>query len=292
MEDPLPKLLDALQPVFNLAIMRNEQYIYHPVQQLKETLDAYQLCKKMPVESTKQPLATILTQLMLAVQECLPYIEKSRVHFETLRDAIDTLAKAHKVESIHWDNFLSRCNLAPQLKFNTLNHSLNHDDLLVWITEKSGKSSAELHPADLTQSLMDHRNGDGFTQKLIAHLNSDPDFLFNLIMQSEKNFIKIAHSRLVLYLTDPQLAKAILKHIPVLIHKEAEPYKQVELLILKLNQILSNGRSVSTLLRNTEAKLILDNSPFFQIYQSEEYQYRENNILHPHHSPEESNMSL
>lgn len=56
---------------------------------------------------------------------------------------------------------------------------------------------------------------------------------------------------------------------------------------------MSNGRSVSTLLRNAEAKPILLNSTFFQIYQSERYtsrqtqpitsdSHQESELLKPH----------
>ncbi len=59
-----------------------------------------------------------------------------------------------------------------------------------------------------------------------------------------------------------------------MIHKRKEPFEQIEQLIHTLNEILSNGRSVSTLLRNADAKLILENSPLFQMYLSEEYKNR------------------
>ena len=48
----------------------------------------------------------------------------------------------------------------------------------------------------------------------------------------------------------------------------------VEQLITKLNEILSSGRSIETLLRNSEAKDILDQSIYFQIVQSDEYKNR------------------
>ena len=94
-------------------------------------------------------------------------------------------------------------------------------------------------------------------------------------MSSERNFAKISHTRLCLYLTDTQLALAILKHSPKFVNDNENPHAQVEVLVHKLNSILSNGRSVGTLLRNSDAKTILENSIFFQIYQSDEYQSRD-----------------
>ena len=93
-------------------------------------------------------------------------------------------------------------------------------------------------------------------------------------MRSERNFAKISHTRLCLYLTDTQLAFAIVKHCSKFVGDIENPHMQVEDLVHKLNAILSHGRSISTLLRNSDAKTILENSTFFQIYQSEEYQNR------------------
>lgn len=136
---------------------------------------------------------------------------------------------------------------------------------------------------ELTQTLVDNRDRLGFSQKLSNHLKKDPDFLYNIILRSERNFIKISQTRLILYLTDEQLARAIIKHIPVLMHKRKEPFEQIEQLIHTLNEILSNGRSVSTLLRNTDAKTILENSTLFQMYLSEEYKNRHQ---HPNKDPD------
>lgn len=82
-------------------------------------------------------------------------------------------------------------------------------------------------------------------------------------MKSESDFIKIANTRLILYLTDEQIASAIIKYLPNLLPEHPDTFMQVEQLVDKVNEILSNGRSISTLLRNTEAKSILEHSDFF-----------------------------
>ena len=263
MEDPFSALLKSLQSVFHLEAMRNGKYTYPAVQQLKEATEHYNPNAK-----------NTFISLLRAIREALPNIEKWRVNFDAIRKSMDAMAKLHHMPSIDWNKVLSHPKVSPKFQFSALNHSRAEDDLLVWLTAKTGKPYAKLDHNELTQAMLDNRDRHGFSQKLNMHLKKHPEFLFDLIMNSEKNFIKIAQTRLILYLTDEQLAKAIIQHSPNMIHKQKEPYEQVELLVHKLNDILSNGRSVSTLLRNGTAKPILDNSIFFQIYQSEEYANR------------------
>lgn len=263
MEDPFSTLLKSLQSIFHLEAMRNGKYTYPPVQQLKDATERYNPDGKHTFIS-----------LLGAIKEALPYIEKWQVNFDAIRKPMDALAKQHHMPSIDWNKILAHPKVSPRFQFTALNHSRVNDDLIVWLTSKIGKPYAQLDHVEMTQAMVEFRGRQGFSQRLKDHLNKEPDFLFDLIMKSEKNFIKICHTRLILYLTDEQLAQAIIQHIPHLIHKQKEPFEQVELLIHKLNEILSNGRSVSTLLRNSAAKPILDNSIFFQIYQSDEYKNR------------------
>lgn len=258
MKDPFSALQASLRTVFHLETKRNGKYTYNEVQHLKKSIDHYE------AESSKTNFIT----LSKAIKESLPYIKKWRVDFESIKNALDALAQEHGLPKPSWNN----PKISLTFQFSVLNHSARSGSLLVWITAKSGKPYSQLHHSELTQTLVDHRDHLGFSQKLLEHLKKDPEFLFNLIMQSEKNFIKVSHTRLILYLTDEQLAQAIIKHTPALTQQHKAPDEQVADFIEKLNEILSNGRSVSTLLRNTNAKAILDNSELFQIYQSDEYQ--------------------
>lgn len=265
MEDPFSVLLNSLQSVFHFEAMRNGKYTYSPIQQLKEATDHYNL---------NPNTNNAFINLLYAIKEALPYFEKWRVNFDLVRKSMDAIAKQHHMPSIDWTMVLTHPKVSPKFQFSALNHSKNEVDLIVWLTAKSGKPLAQLDHTELTQALVDHRDRHGFSHKLNHHLEQHPDFLFDLIMKSQKNFIKIAHTRIILFLTDKQLASAIIEHTPNLVHKQKEPFEQVELLVHKLNDILSNGRSISTLLRNSEAKPILENSIFFQIYQSDEYKNR------------------
>lgn len=263
MDDPFSALQKSLQTGFHLEAMRNGKYTYAAVQELKDAIDCYNSDNK-----------SSFINLLRALKEAMPYIEKWRVHFNDIKNAMDALAKIHKVPAIDWNIVLSHPKVSPRFQFSAMNHSKKEDDLLVWLTAKIGKPYAQLDHGDLTQAMVDNRDRHGFSRKLSKFLKTEPEFLFQLIMKSEKNFIKITNTRLILYLTDEQIAKAIVHHTPKLIHKQKEPIEQVELLINKINAILSNGRSVSTLLRNAEARPILEQSIFFQIYQSDEYKNR------------------
>lgn len=279
MDDPFSILLKSLQSVFHLEAMRNGKYTFPAVQHLKEATEHYDPKAK-----------NTFIDLLRSIREALPYIEKWRINFNIIRKSMDALAKLHHMPTIDWNQMLSHPKVSPRFQFSALNHSHDEHDLTSWLSYKTGKSFAQLDHTELTQTLLDNRDKHGFSQKLSSHLKKDPDFLHNLIMQSERNFIKISQTRLILYLTDEQLAKAIIKHIPALIHKRKEPLEQVDQLIHTLNEILSNGRSISTLLRNAEAKPILENSKFFQMYLSEAYKNRHQHLTH--NSTTQENESL
>jgi hypothetical protein len=255
MGSPFSALKEALQPVFHLETMRNGKYIYQEIQQLKDSLECF--------EHNKHDFIGLLKVLRAA----LPYIEKWRVDFNSIRTPVDSLAKVLNRPMINWDEFLSKSNASPKFQFSALQRKKNAIGLLPWLAAQSRtKVSAEDIESQI-RALLECKDFIGFSQKLSAHLEKNPDFLSRLIMKSETNFIQITNTRLILYLTDRQLAEAIIKHIPKLVQQEVNSQDQAIALVDKLNEILSNGRSVSTLLRNTEAKFILDNSKLLQIYQ-------------------------
>jgi hypothetical protein len=119
--------------------------------------------------------------------------------------------------------------------------------------------------------LIHFKDRRGFSHRLKVHLKKEPHFLYDLMIHSLENFEKISKTVLICQLTDIQLAKAIVKHAPQLVDKQKEPFEQVEQVINILNNILSHGRSVSTVLRTAGTVPILMKSELFQIALSNEY---------------------
>lgn len=259
MTDPFAELSKTLHPIFHLESMRNHNYVYPEIQPLKEALAHFNLNNK-----------ETFINLLKAIRAALPYIEKWRIDFNIIKNSLDALAPKFNLPVINWNAYLSKSNTSSKFQFSALNHSrYTQTELLTWLAAKSGATFSRGNITLQIHVLLQYREHIGFSQKLNAHLKKDPDFLFRLIMESEKNFSQIAHTRLVLYLTDTQLAEAIIRHLPSLIQKQENPTLQASQLANKLNEILSNGRSVSTLLRNAEAKSILDKSDLLQQYQKD-----------------------
>lgn len=263
MEDPFSDLLKSLKTVFHLEAKRNGKFIYPEVQRLKEATERYNPAAK-----------NTFINLLDAIEEAIPRIEKWRwrISFDSIRKSMNNLAKIQQMPTIDWSKVLSHPKVSPTFQFDS---SAQEPDLSTWLSAKTRKPFFQLEPREVIQALIKNSNEDRFSKKLSTHLKKYPDFLFHLIIDSEKNFIKICRSKLIFYLTDEQIAKAIIKHIASFSPKQGEPFEQAEQLVNTLNDILSNGRSVSTLLRNAEAKPILFNSTFFQIYQSERYTNRQ-----------------
>ncbi len=260
MKAPFSALIKSLQSVFHLEVMRNGKYIYPAVQQLREAMEHYNPKAK-----------NTFMHVQSAIKEAMPYIQKRHANLDPIKMAMDELAIIHHAPPIDWSSVRTHSKVSSRFQFGPPHNATKDTDLVTWITSRTGKYFFQLQPSEVTQALIDNKNKHGFSQILSTYLKKNPDFLFHLIMDSEKNFTKICHSRLILYLTDQQIAKSIIKHIAYFVHKTASPFEQVEQLVHTLNDILSNGRSISTLLRNAEAKPILFNSIFFQLYQSEGY---------------------
>lgn len=262
MTDPFSALSKSLQTVFHLESMRNGKYIYPAIQQLDEVVQQYD-----PGEKNS------FINLLQAIHESLPHIEKWRVDFDVLKKSMDALAKIHQMPPIDWIKILSHPGISSRFKFSALHRFSEEEPLSSWLKTRHGTSFFQMNPHEMTQALLANQDRNGFSPIFQTHLEQYPNFLFQLIMDSDKNFTEICSTRLILYLTDQQIAKAIIQHIPKLVHKKGDPYTQVEQLINTLNDMLSNGCSVSNLLRNAHAKPILLNSTFFQIYQSEGYEH-------------------
>ncbi len=260
MDDPFSTLKEAVQSVFHLVPpMRNGKYTYPEIQRLKEAMENYQ-----PNENKT------FIELVKSLGAALPHFEKWRINFEPIKSSTDSLAVQHKMPAINWDKYLAHPNVSPRFQFN----DQDDEEFIPWLKAISQETFTQQEDS-IRAMLVAHREHLGFSQKLSNHLQDNPDFLSELIQESKENFIEIASTRLIFYLTDKQIADAIIKYLPDLVQEHQNLFVQVEQLVDRLNGILSNGRSISTLLRNSKAKEVLDGSEFFQIYQSDEYQNRQ-----------------
>ncbi|KTD05876.1 hypothetical protein Lgra_2653 [Legionella gratiana] len=264
MDDPFSALKTALESAFHSVPMRNGKYTYPEIQHLKEACVNYHMDKRVT-----------FIHLVKAIGAALPHFEKLRINFEAVKTSIDLMAADHQMARVNWDKFLHHSRISSRFAFNAFAVKQQDVELISWLSTQSGKAFTQFSSSEQTLILIAHREHLGFSQKLRAHLEKDPEFLSRLIMKSESDFIKIANTRLILYLTDEQIASAIIKYLPNLRQEHPNAFMQVEQLVDKVNEILSNGRSISTLLRNAEAKAILDRSEFFRIYQTDEYKNRQ-----------------
>jgi hypothetical protein len=255
-QDPFSALQESLDAVFLQEAMRNGKFAYPPVQNLKEAVDAYDPQNKFT-----------FFHLVKAVIMAWDFVQK-RVPIEQVLNQLNALAKCHQLAALDWNR------LAPKGsgRFSLSNSLAQKETLDAWLSAKCQRDFNRLKDFEKIQVLVDHCDDCGFSQKLSDHLNKKPDFLFDLIQKSPRSFAKIASCRLNLYLTDAQLATAIVHHLPHLVQPKEDSVQEVEELVTTINGILSNGRSLSTLLHNKEAKPILDKAIHFRIYQSEEYQ--------------------
>jgi hypothetical protein len=263
MNDPFSVLKKTLESVFHFAPKRNGKFVYLEMEQLKKALEAYQPGKK-----------ETFIALVRSLRATLPHFEKWRINFDEVRESFDALAKMNQTP-INWDKLLAHPKVSPRFQFSAANN-VQEVDFLTWISELSAKKFQLNHSeTDLLDALIACEETPGFSQKFTFKLQKDPQFLSQFIMDSEPKFIKVLNARLALYLTDVQIAKALIKYLPDF-QKDQDLSPQVEQQIDKLNGLLSNsGRSVFTLLRNTEAKSVLDRSEYFRIYQSDEYKNRQ-----------------
>ncbi|WP_454780207.1 hypothetical protein [Legionella sp. WA2022007384] len=259
MDDPFSTLIEAVKSVFHLIPMRNGKYTYPEIQQLKDAIERYQPDEK----------ATFV-ELVKALGATLHHLEKWRINFGPIKSSIDSLAAQHEMPAINWDRYLDHPKKSQRFQFNDTQADV---EFVPWLDAMYEKIHAQ-NESGLHTKLIAHRDELGFSQRLITHLQKEPEFLAHLIMESKDKFVQISGTRLIFYLTDEQIAEAIIKYLPDMLPEHPDPLVQVEQLVDRLNRILSNGRSISTLLRNSKAKEVLDSSELFQIYQSDEYKNR------------------
>ena len=260
MDDPFSALKETLKSVFHFEPIRNGKFVYHEIQRLKDSIENYRADEK-----------ETLIALINALRAALPHIEKWNINFDAIKKSIDSLAKIHQIPDVNWGNALVHPNASPRFSFSASENT----ELIHWLNNLSEKKLGQAdHEIDILDALITHGEVFGFGRKLSFKLKEEPEFLLQFIMRSEDDFNKVLNNRLAFYLTDAQIAEAIIKYLPDF-QKNQDTIIQVEEQINKLNGILSNsGRSVFTLLRNASAKPILDTSSYFKIYQSDEYQNR------------------
>lgn len=260
MKDPHPSLLDTLNTLFTLQPKRNGAFSYNEVHTLKKTCDLY---TQAP---SKNNFMLLQKSLLRALSiRALDYLQEQKL-FEHLKKSLDRERQYYGLSAIDWSqlSFYS----SPQFQFSALNHSEKNNDLVQWLTRNKNKSYEQLSIIEQIQLLIENKEERGFKTRLKEYLTKDANFLFNFIVHSTECFKQITHSVLILYLTDEQLATAIINHLPT----EPIALNEIKVQINKINETLSYGRSISTLLRCANAKKILDTLPLFQLYQSKDYE--------------------
>lgn len=256
MKDPLVnELIKAFQSVFELS-MRKGKFIYPEIRKLKQILHNFDPTDKKDFH-----------KLLKILREALPRIEQWHFDFNNIKSSLDLLAQKLNLPVIDWHKYLSHSNASFHFQIS-VNQRYQRINLIEWLEMESGEALADNDLLTQVNMLLKCHQYSGFSKRLTTHLEKDRDFLFQLITESEDIFTRITNTRLILHLTDGQLAKAILKHLPKWLENYPDSSMPTEKIIEIINEKLSQGRSVSTLLRNKNAKTILDSSELLNPYQS------------------------
>jgi hypothetical protein len=248
MDDPFFALKEAFSSMSNGI----EPYDSFEIQQLNKAIQCYDPNKPKT-----------FFELIKAVGGALSYFEELGIDFAPIKNAADALAQIHIKSDVKWNILLSPTS---KTRFQE-----NTPGLIPWLNAVSGVAFNGQSSSEKTRLLIEHSEDLGFSQKLGVHLKEEPEFLLRLILDAEKNFNKIANSRLIFYLTDEQIAQAIIHYAPKLNINEEHALMQVKQFIDKLNGVLSHGRSFSTILHSGDAQKILDSTELLKIYLSDQY---------------------
>lgn len=275
MDDPLTELKHALKPLFSHEPFRNGKYTYTEIEQLKTAIDDYH---PQDPETFKE--------LVIALRAARPHFEKWGINATFIRNCITDLAKDQPQIEGNWGNYFPQQKFSPKFQYGVMNQAQQEMPLIPWL---KAQAEAEGKKLTLIGLLTTYCEKQGVSSKLKTHLEKEPEFLASLIMNSEEEFSQIAKTRLILFLTDKQLAQAITKYLPHSLIKPKNAITQEELLevdkvVSKLNDTLTKGRCVTHILENKDAiKDTLDKTQFYKIYKSSEYK---NHVQHPPNSPE------
>lgn len=251
--EPFKALEECLQTAFLIDPERKAGYTIQEIQRLKQATDTYQ-----------PDSVAHFNALRSALLEAIPYLKRTHIHFETLKKSMNDLASKLKIDPIDWQREMHTRNIASRLSKTPIDPSSVPGTFPDWVHSMMEKPFDALSESDILQIMEEQV----FYQKLKEHLSQHPDFLFDTMMASKEVFAAVIQTRLILYITDPQLAQSIIKHAPsFFINLHPEKPEQVDVHIHKINSRLSCGRSVSTLLRNADAKAILDGFRLFDLYQ-------------------------
>lgn len=181
----------------------------------------------------------------------------------TIRDSLTELAEEFNT-SFNWELFLSPNAKAFTFRYSSQFFKSEASDLLAWLVQKEGLRTKPESLHAWRYLLVRHHETLGFSPKLNEHLLKDPEFLFRIIMDTEENFRKICRTQIILHLTDVQIAQAIVKHHSKWFPNTLQSPITAQIMISKINEFLTHGRSYITLVRNDQAKLILDNVDVFK----------------------------
>lgn len=247
MTDPYARLTILLDAFFNSVAQRNGKYLIEPIQKLKDEMGSYNPKSKHSFFS-----------LIDAFGACAPYFAQRKGSLNDLLSTLNQLARVHGVQ------YQELKAVFVELKIHDAKPSIAQEKpLMPWLSETTGRPFNRLNHKEQTDILVKECQQAGFSQKLSQHLEKNPEFLMNLINKSQKNFQKIAGSRLNLYLTDKQMAEAIVMYLPKYCEGMDASKPDVGVISAKIDALLSNGRSINALLRNSDARSVLEQSPWF-----------------------------
>ncbi len=250
MSDPLGELEETLAYMFELQKTdRQGGFISPSVEKLKEAIE------KFRVDPSKFNLLTT------AITNAYPVIE----------NYVDSYKVKQKLSALVGvrETFLSWPQKAKAAKESEA-------EFISWLSSKIGKNFAILDHDKQVQILLNEQTEKELRVKLGVHLHIEPDFLFNLALRSASNFIKLINSRLGFKFEKHQVAKAISHHGCTMIDETLGPHDQVDKLIGFLDKKLSSkGYSIEKLLNDPLAKTELEKMEIIQLYQSQEYQNRQ-----------------
>ena len=267
MTDPHSELDVFIQDILTLQHKNhNDHYRFGPAQALKTAADKYR----------QNPNKDSFMQLINAITGILPYISNSRViNLTRFQSKINEIANKHyQMEPINWQENTGRTRTTTRVtvgfRFTSISHS--GDSLLPWLNTIISRDFVKLNGTQQTQVLIEcYAKYDGFSTALKRHLDVNPDFLVKLALNSEENFIKIAQSRLNLFLDDQQMATIMKEHW--LDRSQVYSFEVMDQLLNKMASVLSYGRTIAKLLENPNVQEYLRDTPFLNFYQREDYKH-------------------
>lgn len=266
MSDPHSELDVFIRDILTLQNKNhNNNYRFAPAQALKTAADKYH----------ENPTKESFVQLINAISRILPYISNTRViNLSHFKNKVDEIAsKQYQMTSINWQStsHKTRSTARMTVGFQFTSVSSSGNSLIAWLNNLIKRDFAQLTTDQQTQILIEsYIKYDGFSTVLKKHLIEQPEFLVNLTLDSETNFMKIAQSRLSLFLDDQQMAKIMRSHW---LNEDKEyDFDTMDQILYKMASVLTYGRTIGKLLENSNVQEYLKDTEFLNVYQSDRYQ--------------------